>query len=150
MIWSVQTNHTTSHFLKAVFHKFYLVQSWIHCLIHDWGFTYEWSFDWGFTYEWSFLTPPVRFIPPAEVVHRALCEVKTRINISKHISKKHFVKPCSSRILCLYQDGSGVQKYDLRYLLEDFWNVLDHFGTSRIKGLSLYCAFPTGDLNLKF
>ena len=32
VMWSV-TDHIISNFLKAVFHKFYLVHSWIHCLI---------------------------------------------------------------------------------------------------------------------
>ena len=31
VIWSAEAGHTTSNFLKAVFHKFYLVHSWILC-----------------------------------------------------------------------------------------------------------------------
>ena len=29
VIWSAQAEHITSNFLKAVFHKFYFVHSWI-------------------------------------------------------------------------------------------------------------------------
>ena len=31
VIWSAQADHITSIVLKAVFHKFYLVHSWILC-----------------------------------------------------------------------------------------------------------------------
>ena len=33
VIWSAGADHITSNFLKAVFYKFYLVHSWILCLI---------------------------------------------------------------------------------------------------------------------
>ena len=36
MIWSVLTDHITSNFLNGVFHKFYLVHSWIPCLTCEW------------------------------------------------------------------------------------------------------------------
>ena len=34
VIWSAGAEHITSNFLKAVFYKFYLVRSWILCLIY--------------------------------------------------------------------------------------------------------------------
>ena len=36
MIWSVLPDRVTSNFLNDVFHKFYLVHSWISCLTFEW------------------------------------------------------------------------------------------------------------------
>ena len=39
VIWSAQADHVTSNFLKAVFHKIYLVHSWILCPMYVWPFS---------------------------------------------------------------------------------------------------------------
>ena len=46
-IWSAEADHILSIFLKAVFHKFYLVHSWILCLMYwqtilVWGLVSIW------------------------------------------------------------------------------------------------------------